>query len=127
MARDAHLDEIQKQLTGKLDPDTFEDCAVDLLRSTYPTLVLVPGGRDSGRDGLLVSTREDADFLVCTTDQDPGRNLRSSLRSHKAHLKPGSRVIFATKNNLDGEARDRLRELAKQEGYELIQSYDGRN
>lgn len=127
MANDSYLEEILKRLAGTLDPDEFENCAVDVLQSIYPTLVLLPGGNDSGRDGLLASDREDADFLVCTTQQDPLENLRKSLRSHKAHLKSGNRVIFATSQSLDGNKRDRLVNTAANEGYNLIQSYDRKN
>jgi len=127
MTNDSFLEEILKRLAGKLDPDGFEDCAADVLQSIYPTLVLLPGGRDSGRDGLLAADREDADFLVCTTQKDPVANLRKSLRSHKAHLKPGNRVIFATSQSLDGNTRDRLAETAVKEGYTLVQSYDRKN
>ncbi len=127
MANDSYLEEILKRLAGTLDPDVFEDCAADVLQSIYPTLVLLPGGRDSGRDALLASDREDADFLVCTTQKDPVANLRKSLRSHRAHLKPGNRVIFATSQSLDSNTRDRLRETATTEGYTLVQGYDRNN
>jgi hypothetical protein len=51
MQRDPFYRQIIEKLQGTLDPDLFEDCAADLLRAVYPTLVPIRGGTDAGMDG----------------------------------------------------------------------------
>lgn len=41
------------RLDGRLDPELFEQCAADLLRAIYPTLVPIRGGTDAGMDGAI--------------------------------------------------------------------------
>ncbi len=51
MIRDPLYRDIEARLGGKLDPETFEQCAADLLRSAHPTLVPVRGGENELHDG----------------------------------------------------------------------------
>ena len=48
MIRDPFYRQITERLAGIVDPELFERCAADLLRSVFPTLVPIRGGSDSG-------------------------------------------------------------------------------
>jgi hypothetical protein len=51
MTRDPFYPQILAGLRGRLDPELFERCAADLLRTIYPTLVPLRGGNDAGMNG----------------------------------------------------------------------------
>jgi len=85
--RDPFFQQIIEGLKGKLNPDTFELCANDLLRDIYPSLVPVVGGGDAGRDGETADGRMGR-ILVCTTAKDVIRNLRRSLQSYLRNGNP---------------------------------------
>jgi len=53
MIRDPSYREIEARLSGKSDPELFEECAGDLLRTVHPTLVPIRGGDDAGMDGAI--------------------------------------------------------------------------
>lgn len=123
MIQDRLLVQIIRKIEEPLDPNVFERAAADLLEHTYPTLVPVPGGQDAGQDGITASPN--AIILVSTTSEDVERNLRGSLGSHIKHGGPARRAIFATTRSLNRAARDRLREIAREAGFELVQIYAG--
>jgi len=78
MTRDPFYNEIVERLNKRLDPEIFEHCALDLLRSDYPTLVPIRGGRDAGRDGEAAGG-ENEFFVVCTTAKSVIGNLTKNL------------------------------------------------
>ena len=53
MVGDPFYEAIVDRLSGALDPNLFEACAVDLLRKEFPTLVPIRGGDDAGMDGAI--------------------------------------------------------------------------
>ena len=53
MIRDPFYRQIIDRLDGTVDPELFEQCAADLLREIYPTLVPIRGGADAGMDGAI--------------------------------------------------------------------------
>ncbi len=53
MLKDPLYRAIEAGLQEPLDPELFERCAADLLRSSYPGLVPVRGGGDAGMDGAI--------------------------------------------------------------------------
>jgi len=53
MIRDPFYRDIVDRLDARLDPDLFEQCATDLLRDEWPSLVPVRGGTDAGMDGAI--------------------------------------------------------------------------
>ena len=53
MIRDRLRQKIEDALARPIDPDLFENCAQDLLRDAYATLVPIVGGDDAGLDGAI--------------------------------------------------------------------------
>ncbi len=107
-------------LAGKLDPDSFELCATALLKEVWPTIAPVPGGSDGGRDGVV---SDDGPFLVCTTSDQVGRNMRTSLKSHTRKGRKSRRFIIATSAAVTPQQRDTLEQDAADEGYQLLNVY----
>ena len=121
MIRDPLYLKILERLDGNLDPQLFEHCATDLLRSEWPTLVPVPGGSDFGVDGTV--GRPNGPILISTTQANVIGNLRKSLRSH---LNSGDKVrvaLLATSRELNARRRKNLEQAAEQLGFELRQIY----
>jgi hypothetical protein len=84
MIRDPFYRQIIDRLKGPLDPELFEQCAADLLRAIYPTLVPMRGGADSGMDGAIADGEGEPFSLVTTTDERVLRNLTRSLKKNWA-------------------------------------------
>ena len=82
MIRDPLYRHIQERLGSHLDPERFEQCAADLLREFYPTLVAIRGGSDAGMDGAIAGDGSLPMPLVTTTAADVLGNLRGSLKSY---------------------------------------------
>jgi hypothetical protein len=120
VARDPFEEAIVQRLEGKLDPAIFEACACDLLRDAFPTLAPLPGGSDTGMDGV---TAGDGPFLVATTEQQPLRNLTRSLESHLAHGGERRRIVFATTRALTTDQDRKLRQKAKELGFAVEAIY----
>lgn len=122
MIRDPHYNAILQRLADGPDPDTFEHCAQDLLRSIYPKLTPVEGGRDFGMDGLDASHPEQPMILAATTGQDVKRNLVESLRSHRRQgANIGARhVVVATTQSATATLIDDLRGAATDVGFQLV-------
>jgi hypothetical protein len=113
--------EILGRLGGELDPRVFEDCACDLLRAIYPSLVCVRGGQDSGMDGAIADDEGEAFPLICTTGADVKRNLVESLDSYVERGLRRRRAVFATSRSVTPEQRFRLEAAAREKGFVLVQ------
>jgi len=124
MIQDPFYKSIWKALDGRLDPGVFEECVTDLLRSTHPTLVPVPGGNDAGMDGAIADRKGEAYPLVCTTRKDVRRNLRESLKSYIKNKQPRRTAVFVTSREITPAKRRGLEDLARELGFKLEQVYD---
>lgn len=109
---------------NRIDPETFERCAADLLRSIYPGLVPVRGGSDAGMDGAVADGNEPPLPLICTTSEQLTRNLRGSLRSYLANGGRRRRAVFATSRPLTPKRRANLFKAAEDIGFRLVQVHD---
>ena len=67
MIRDPFYRQISERLSSDLDPELFEQCAADLLREVYPSLVPIKGGTDSGMDGAIADGEGEPFPLVSTS------------------------------------------------------------
>ena len=121
---DALYQQILDRLAGELNPQVFEDCACDLLRDIYSSLVPVRGGRDAGMDGAIADGEAEAFPLICTTRQDFRRNFRESLDSSLKHGRRPGKVVFATSQEVTPEKRRLLEGDARERDFTLIQAID---
>jgi hypothetical protein len=124
MIRDPFYREIEERLGGKLDPELFEQCAADLLRGDFPTLVPIRGGSDAGMDGAIADGEGPAFPLVSTTGKNVIGNLTRSLDSYMSEGGSRRRVVLATSQALTPKRRRNLIERAAEKGFELVQVYD---
>jgi hypothetical protein len=128
MIRDPFYRDIVARLDDRdsgIDPETFERCAADLLRSIYPGLVPVRGGSDAGMDGAVADGKEPPLPLISTTSNELTENLRGSLRSYLANGGHRRRAVFATSHHLTPRRRANLFKAAEAEGFRLVQIHDG--
>lgn len=121
MIRDPFLKSILDGLGKKLDPDVFEHCAADLLRSDWPTLVPVPGGTDSGVDGIAALPK--GPLLITTTQAQVIENLKKSLKSYLKSRGKLREAILATSQELSAPRRKNLEKAALKAGFRLRQIY----
>jgi len=122
--RDPHYRKILDGLAGPLDPQLFEECAVDLLRDSYPGLVPVRGGQDAGMDGAISDEEGEPYPLVATTSEDILRNVTESLDSY---LNKGGRqrkVVVATAKRLTPTFQRKVRDLARDKGFVLVNLHE---
>lgn len=127
MIRDPFYRDIIARLNdrdSRIDPDTFERCAADLLRTLYPALVPVRGGSDSGMDGAVADGQAPPFPLVCTTSDRIPRNLRGSLSSYRASGGRRRKAVLATSRPLTPRRRANLFKVAEEEGFRLVQIHD---
>ena len=118
--------QIKARLGETLDPNVFEECACDVLRDAYPTLVRVPGGHDRGMDGAIADGKGEPYPLICTTAGDLGgvrANLKTSIERYRDTGGPRTQVVLATSRSLNRDARDGLTRRAEQEGFLLEQIF----
>ena len=116
---------ILAHLSRRLDPELFEQCAVQLLRIDWPALVPVRGGQDQGFDGAVADRDLPGSFLLAvTTGKTPVRNLRTSLNSAKRNGRNPRQALFATSQPVTPATRRKLRDAAKDAGVTLVQTYD---
>ena len=124
IALDEHHSAIIAALNQRLDPGLFEECAVVLLRSAWPTLVSVRGGADDGFDGAVADVSGEPFPLVTTT----GVKLVSNLsRSLDQAIRKGwhlTGAIFATSRRITPATRRKLYAAARSRGLMLRQTYD---
>src|SRR6185295_7670975 len=103
MSRDPFYEQILAGLNGPLDGYLFQDCMTDLLRDTFPSLVPVRGGKDSGMDGAIADGKGEPYPLIVTTAGDVERNLKRSLDSWLKRKRPRRKVALATSQALTPE------------------------
>jgi hypothetical protein len=124
MRHDPFHQQILNGLSRPLDPDLFERCAADLLRSVWPTLVPIRGGNDAGMDGAIADGEGEPFPLVCTTEEDVIGNLTRSLDSYLASRGRRRKVMLVTSRKLTPKRRRGLEERAREKGFVLVQIYD---
>ena len=84
MWRDPLYVKIVERLGGRLDPELFQQCAVDLLRREWPGLVPIGDGADGGMDGAVPDGMGEPFPLVCTVGKNVIGNLTRNLQSYAA-------------------------------------------
>ena len=124
VALDEHHRAIIDALNRRLDPGTFEECAVELLRVEWPTLVSVSGGADDGFDGAVADGTGEPFPLVTTTGEKLVPNLSRNLdQANRKDWHP-TKALFATSRHITTAMRDRLFDAARARGVTLLQTYD---
>lgn len=111
-------------LSGEIDGNLFEACAVDLLQKTYPPLVPLKGGSDRGRDGIYIAFGGIEVPLVCTTGTGIQSNLRKNLQQYRRYGYTGKQVLFATSQVVTPQERQKLEEIAAEEGFILMNVHE---
>jgi len=124
MIRDLLYRQIIERLGERLDPELFEQCAADLLRSVYPTLVPIRGGVDAGRDGAIADGEGEAFPLVATTGKDVLGNLARNLHSYLEDDGKRRKVVLATSQALTPGRKRNLEKRAEELGFILINVHD---
>lgn len=124
MNRDPFYIQIVEKLKGTLDPDIFEDCASDLLRSIYPGLTPIRGGSDSGMDGAIGDNRGEPFPLVTTTSKDVIGNLTRNLTTYKRNGGPRRVAVLATACELTPRRKKNLYARARELDFELRNIHD---
>ena len=125
MVRDSLYRAIEEGLGGRLNPEMFERCAVDLLREVYPGLVPIRGGDDGGMDGAIADSRGAAPIpLVVTTAGSVIGNLTGNLESYRGGGGSASEAVLATSRPLTGRQRRNLEKRAGEFGIALRQIHD---
>lgn len=124
MNRDPFFNQIIHRLQGTLDPDLFESCVADLLRTAYPTLVPIIGGDDAGMDGAIADTDGEPFPLVTTTGKDVIGNLTRNLKSYLSRDGLRRKVILATSQYLSQRRRENLFNRAAELGFTLLNIHD---
>ncbi|HEY3571871.1 MAG TPA: hypothetical protein VGP73_28335 [Thermoanaerobaculia bacterium] len=120
MSWDPFYEEILAGLNGPLDRYLFQDCITDLLRDTFPSLVPVRGGKDSGMDGAIADGEGEPYPLIVTTAKDVKRNLTRSLDSLLKRKRPRRKVVLATSRALTPEFQHKLKDVAQEKGFTLV-------
>ncbi|MGB6066764.1 MAG: hypothetical protein WBG50_18320 [Desulfomonilaceae bacterium] len=124
MNRDPFYLQITERLSGTLDPELFEQCAADLLRSIWPGLTPIRGGNDAGMDGAIPDARGEPFPLITTTSADVIGNLSRNLRTYLREGGRRHRVVLATSRSLTSRKQRNLFARAQELGFELISIHD---
>lgn len=124
MKHDPFFNQILSRLNGKLDPDTFEGCAVELIRLDGYAAVPVLGGDDAGMDGAIADGQGEPFPLVTTTSNNCIGNLTRNLKQYIDKGGERRKVIFATPQALSPQKQRNLYERAGELGFTLIQLYE---
>ena len=124
MPHDPFYIDILDGLNGNLDPNVFEACVADLLRSIYPALVPIRGGGDAGMDGAIADLSGVPFPLVTTTSSDAIGNLTRNLNSYVKYGGERRNVVFATSRDLTPRRKRNLEKRAHELGFTLIQTHD---
>ena len=125
MVKDPLYREIQRRLEEGPNPDDFERCAVDLLRTVYPGLVPIPGGDDGGMDGAIADPSGGCPIpLVATTGRNVIGNLTKNLQSYRGRGGTAGEAVVATSQALTGRRRTNLAKRAGELGFILRNIHD---
>ena len=120
---DSHHRLILEGFEGRLDPEVFEACAVELVREDGWPVVQVRGGKDDGFDGSVADGFGEPFPLIVTTGRNPVQNLKQSLERVKDTGWRANRAIFVTSRPITGGMRRRLRDAARAVDFSLVQTY----
>ena len=116
---------IREAIARPLDGTTFERCAVDLLRETYPSLRPVEGGNDAGMDGVGELSDGTPIFLIATVEEDARGNLERNIKSHIDAGGERRAVVFATTRPISGRRRIELASRLREEfGVRLVEVHE---
>lgn len=116
---------IVERLAGRLDPEMFERCAVELLRDVHPGLVPIRDGNHGGMDGAIAAARGGAPLpLVVTTAGSVISNLTRNLESYRRGGGTASEAVVATSRPLTGRQRRNLEKRARGFDFSLRQIHD---
>lgn len=121
--QDPFYQQILDGLSGRLDPDVFEEAAADLLRDAFPSLVPIRGGSDFGMDAAIADGNGPAYSLTCTTSPDVIGNLRTSLSSYVESGGQRRKVVIATSQELTATKRKNLHAAAEELGFQVVQVF----
>lgn len=124
MTRDPLYRDILRRLEGPLDPELFEQCAADILRQDFPTLVPIRGGSDAGMDGAIADEKGIAYPLISTTSTNVLGNLSKNIQSYLEGGGTRNKAVLATSQYLTPQKRRNLEKRATEHGFTLIQVYD---
>lgn len=116
MPGDPFHEEIVERLKKRIDPNSFEDCACDLIRPEFPGVVPVRGGSDSGFDGAIADGQGVPFPLVSTTAKDVIGNLTRNLKSYLRDGGTRRSVVLATSRELSKRRRKNLEARARELG-----------
>ena len=120
MTSDPHFEKIIEKLNHKLNPDTFEFCAVDLIRkSGFPTAVPIRGGNDAGMDGAVADGEGEPFPIIVTTAKNVSRNMKTSLDRYVEEQGQRRRCIVVTNQSLTPARQRNLRDRAREKGFML--------
>ena len=111
--------------TVRLDTDSFERLAAELVQSKgFPTNLAV-GGADNGYDfEILDTTSEPGPGVVTTSDRVTG-NLKRNLGRNKSNCPLAARKTYVvTSSVLTSRKRDNLKKAAREAGYLYLGASD---
>jgi len=124
MNRDPFYCEIIDRLNSTLDPDLFEQCAADLLRTIYPGLTPMRGGSDSGMDGAIADGGGEPFPLIATTNKNVIGNFTRNLTTYVRNNGRRRKVVLATSRFLTPKRKINLFTRAGEHGFTLVNIHD---
>lgn len=124
MIRDSFYRQIIKELKGELDPDQFEDCAADILRTIYPALVPIRGGSDAGMDGAIADGLGEPFPLVTTTGSNVIGNVTRNLQKYIDEGGTRRKVVLATSQALTPIRRRNIEKRVRELGFNLVNIHE---
>lgn len=122
MKHDPFYNQIVNGLEGKLDPELFEECVIDIIRR-YDGYFAVPicGGQDGGMDGAVADGECEPFPVITTTGKDIIGNMTKNLKRYVAEDGKRRKCILATSQSLTPRRQKNLRIRASELGFALIQ------
>ena len=123
------LDRIDQRLSdtrARINPHDFEDCATSLLSPVHPGLVPIIGGSDFGLDAEITEDSRITGLIITSSRSWDGakRSLRDSLASIRKNHVPVQRVVAVNLAEANRSKREKLKDIAKEFDFELVQVYD---
>lgn len=109
----------------RVQHESFERCAISLLRSLYPNIESVSGGTDGGLDGRFVQDGETIGILITSSRSWKGSNanLRKNLKSVSEHYPEIGSIVFASLADFSMKRRQQFEAIAKDSGFNLHQVF----